>query len=398
MNPSEIDSKPLPESDPKSGDHGASGVDPRVSVVIPSYNSARYLGEAIGSVLEQTYARFEIIVIDDGSTDNTREVAEGFGDARIRYFHQENQGLAASRNAGAAKSRAEYLVYLDADDWLLPKKLAAQLAFMDSHPEFGLVGGAMIRTDHEGRWISRSPIDSGEIDARALFTSNPFAVHALMIRRSCVEEAGGFDTDLGPAADWDLYCRMMLAGNRMYRDREPVCLYRATPSGMTADPSRQTDDELRVVERTFGDGRLAEALRPMKDTALGKVYLTGALRAFTQIQGEMGKEYLTRALALLPSLGRDDCQALIEYLGYRAVEASAPERYLAEVYANLPDEADAVRGRFGEVKFLASKDRVARAWLRKDWVQFLGSAAALLARHPIQTPLYYASRGRSNSA
>src|ERR687898_3616338 len=105
---------------------------PLVSVVIPCYNQARFLGEAIESVLAQSYPHFEVIVVDDGSTDNTSEVAASY--AGVRYIRQENQGLAGARNAGIRRSRGSYLVFLDADDRLLADALEAGLASLEEHP------------------------------------------------------------------------------------------------------------------------------------------------------------------------------------------------------------------------------------------------------------------------
>src|SRR5829696_6977365 len=115
------------------------GATPLVSVVIPCYNQAHFLEEAIESVLAQSYKDFEIIVIDDGSTDDTGEVAGRY--PRVRLFRQDNQGLAAARNAGLWRSKGEYLVFLDADDRLLPWALEVGLKHLRAHPECAFVSG-----------------------------------------------------------------------------------------------------------------------------------------------------------------------------------------------------------------------------------------------------------------
>src|SRR2546426_10444106 len=111
---------------------------PLVSVVIPVYNGERYLADAIQSVREQTYQNFELIVVDDGSTDGSAEVVKRFGEA-IRYVHQANGGVCKARNTGIAVARGAYLAFLDQDDLWLPEKLAVQVAYLDSHPEVGAV-------------------------------------------------------------------------------------------------------------------------------------------------------------------------------------------------------------------------------------------------------------------
>src|SRR6267154_1483950 len=110
----------------------------RVSVVIPVYNGERYLADAIQSVLDQTYQKFEVIVVDDGSTDGSARVAKRFGGA-IRYVHQSNGGVSKARNTGITLAQGTYLAFLDQDDLWLPDKLAVQVAYLDSHPEVGVV-------------------------------------------------------------------------------------------------------------------------------------------------------------------------------------------------------------------------------------------------------------------
>ena len=110
-----------------------------ISVIIPAYNHAKYLSEAIQSVLNQTYQNFEILIVDDGSTDNTRQVVQNYTDQRIKYIYQENRGLAASRNAGLRVTQGEYVAFLDADDIFLPHKLEVQLDWFEAHPSCGMV-------------------------------------------------------------------------------------------------------------------------------------------------------------------------------------------------------------------------------------------------------------------
>ena len=112
---------------------------PVVSAIIPTYNFGRFLGEAIQSVLDQTFTDFELIVVDDGSTDDTREVVGSFNDSRIRYIYQENRGLPAARNTGIKASRGEYIAFLDSDDIWLTQNLELKVKSLDSHPDAGLV-------------------------------------------------------------------------------------------------------------------------------------------------------------------------------------------------------------------------------------------------------------------
>lgn len=110
-----------------------------ISVIIPTYNYGKYIEEAIQSVLQQDYAPLEILIVDDGSTDNTREIVKPYLTDNVRYFYQENKGHAAARNFGIRQARGEYIAQLDADDLYLPHKLSRQMAYMKAHPECEIV-------------------------------------------------------------------------------------------------------------------------------------------------------------------------------------------------------------------------------------------------------------------
>ncbi len=128
---------------------------PIVSVIIPAYNQASYLGAAIRSVLEQSHQDFELIVVDDGSTDETASVCGQFDDARIRYLYQDNAGLSAARNTGLHCCQGAYITFLDADDLFLPGKLRLLLDTMEADPSLGLVAGQAIPIDEDGRQIGK---------------------------------------------------------------------------------------------------------------------------------------------------------------------------------------------------------------------------------------------------
>ncbi len=137
-----------------------------VSVVIPCYNQAHFLGEAIESVLAQSYPHLEIVVVDDGSPDNTEEVAARY--PGVRYVRQENQGLAAARNTGLRHSRGDYLVFLDADDRLLPEAVEAGLEHLHAHPECAFAFGKWRLIAVDGSPLPKLPLPPIEVDRRRL--------------------------------------------------------------------------------------------------------------------------------------------------------------------------------------------------------------------------------------
>ena len=181
---------------------------PLVSVVIPCYNQAHFLGEAIESVLAQTYPHFEVVVVDDGSTDNTAAVVTGY--PGVRYFRQENQGLSAARNTGLRHSVGDRLVFLDADDRLMPCALEIGLTSLRGHPECAFVYGHSQFTTVDGSLFHWQPRPRVEGDYYlALLRGCPiFATGSVMYRREVFESVTGFNPSLSPAADYELYYRI----------------------------------------------------------------------------------------------------------------------------------------------------------------------------------------------
>jgi glycosyltransferase involved in cell wall biosynthesis len=190
----------------REGDYEAGAA--LVSVIIPCHNQAHFLSEAIESVLSQTYPHFEIVVVDDGSTDNTQEVASSY--PGVRCVRQENQGLAAARNTGIRRSRGEYLVFLDADDRLLPDALEAGLSALKDHPECAFVAGRYryIAFDGSPLLTPQPPRPQGD-HYLALLGRDYIAVPAVvMYRRPVFEYVTRFDPSVSPADDYDLYLRI----------------------------------------------------------------------------------------------------------------------------------------------------------------------------------------------
>lgn len=180
----------------------------QIAVVIPCYNQARFLGEAIESVINQTHTHVEIVVVDDGSTDHTPAVAARYPD--VTYIRQENRGLASARNTGIRESLAHYLAFLDADDRLLPHALEIGLRHISAHPECAFVSGNYAFIDEDG-----SPLATGKTRQvsddyfGALLQENIFGMHATVLyRRAALLSVGGFNSALPACEDYDLYLRL----------------------------------------------------------------------------------------------------------------------------------------------------------------------------------------------
>jgi glycosyltransferase involved in cell wall biosynthesis len=191
---------------------------PLVSVIIPTYNSEKFIVQSIHSVLAQTHQRYEIIVVDDGSTDETKDVLHEFG-GRIQYVYQQNRGPSAARNTGIKIAQGEYLCFLDADDVWTPHKLEVQLAFMEQHHDIGLVFSDESGINEDGilnkslvaksmfhaELVSQVPIREA---VRKLLIENFIPTSTVMARKNCVARVGLFDESLRVAEDRDMWSRI----------------------------------------------------------------------------------------------------------------------------------------------------------------------------------------------
>lgn len=205
-------------------------VTPRVSVIIPCYNREQYLAVAVQSVLDQTWPNIEVLVVDDGSTDGSRDVLASFGD-KIRILTHPggvNRGQSASINLGIQSSDGTYIAILDSDDWWAPEKLRKQVEYLESHPDVGLVygNGYQVNADGSPRWrIYTSSHEEHSDPARVLADCYFLVPNNALVRRSVFEKTGGFDESLRAAQDHDMAIRIAEVTNLGYI-AEDVFFYR----------------------------------------------------------------------------------------------------------------------------------------------------------------------------
>jgi glycosyltransferase involved in cell wall biosynthesis len=191
---------------------------PLVSVIVPCYNGAAFLEEALKSAMSQSYPHVEVIVVDDGSTDNSPEIAQRFP---VRYIRQENRGLAGARNTGIRESKGSYLVFLDADDRLRPEAIATGLRVLEPRPECAIAVGDHVFMSADSSYRANSRKDClAAFHYEALLKSNFIEmISTVLFRRSVIDEVGGFNTSLRVAEDYELYLRIA----RAY----PICCHPA---------------------------------------------------------------------------------------------------------------------------------------------------------------------------
>ncbi len=284
---------------------------PRVSVIIPAYNQAQYLGEAIQSVLHQRYSDYEIIVVDDGSTDNTREVAARFA-RQIRYIWQENKGLAGARNTGIRAARGELIGLLDSDDQWLPAFLAEMTTLADQRPEAAVYYCGAQCMDENGRLLPQSvglaatPLDGPDALYQTLLRANFIIPSTTVLRRSAVTSAGLFDQKLRSCEDWDLWLRILPA--RQFASLPALLArYRVHGSSLSADPAGMQQAKSAVVQKHFGpDDRQPDEWSADKRRAYAGLYRYYAL-IFIQRQNDWpaATRYLRRALQIDATLSAD---------------------------------------------------------------------------------------------
>jgi glycosyltransferase involved in cell wall biosynthesis len=296
---------------------------PQVSIVIPTYNHARYVGDAIESALTQTFNDFEVIVVDDGSTDATPAVLERYGE-RIVAVRQENAGLSAARNHGFALARGEQILFLDADDLIPPCKLAVQTTYLKEHPELGLTYSAWQHIDADGRHVVREvhPRREGAV-LRALLLREFFpAVGSVLVRRRCIEEVGPFDPALRAAEDVDLWMRIARAGYRFGYQDDVLFSYRDTPGSMSRNLANQLHYELRRLDKFFAQRELQAGIAALRGTAEAAVYFEYAARWMAADEIGSAQHCFAAALAAGPDLVADE-EWLIGWLSGSVVGWSA---------------------------------------------------------------------------
>lgn len=184
---------------------------PIVSVIIATYNRAKSLGTAIESVLKQSYCNIEIIVVDDGSTDETKKIVQPYiKNYAIRYIYQKNKGCVEARNNGIKIAKGKYIAILDDDDfWCDDKKIEKQVNFFEKNTDYVLVGGGAIKIDQDGKEIVRYLLPEKDIDIRKiLLVSDSFAHVTTLFKKDAWEKLGGYDENFDGLEDWELWLRM----------------------------------------------------------------------------------------------------------------------------------------------------------------------------------------------
>lgn len=255
---------------------------PLVSAVITAYNNDRTIRESVESVALQSFRDFEIILVDDGSTDGTEEIGKSYV-PRVRYLRQPNGGSAAARNAGVRAAQGKYIAFLDGDDIAVPNRLEVQVAAMESRPNVGLAYGNIYLMDACGGKVrlrrGTGRYRSGRV-TRHLAIKNFVPFSTIMLRRDLLVEIGLFDESIRSSEDWDMLVRLSQRCECLYID-QPLVKYRIAPGSKTSNVEEKELAYKRVQAKIFAEndfGADSPHLRRLSNAALEFGLLSIALR------------------------------------------------------------------------------------------------------------------------
>ena len=273
-----------------------------VSVIIPTYNRADLVGRAIQSVLDQTYQNYEIIVVDDDSQDNTREVVERFTDKRVRYIHLEkNMGAGAARNKGIKASRGKYIGFQDSDDEWLPEKLRKQINILDSSAStVGYVYSDMWQVDLNGGeqyWPSPTIVQGKIINEQSLdYQVRRLGIQTTLIRRECFEKVGVFDENFPRLIDLEFFLRLSKLFDS-YHIKEPLVQFQPQTDGISSNIRAGSIGRILLLEKYYDDVRKNRKF-------VANQYLLISKSFYSCGNVAEGGRYLLKAIAACPLYGR----------------------------------------------------------------------------------------------
>jgi glycosyltransferase involved in cell wall biosynthesis len=290
---------------------------PLVSVVVANYNYGRFLPQAIESVLSQTYPEIELLVVDDGSTDDSLDVVRAYGSC-VRLLAQTNRGVAAARNHGIRQSRGDLVAFLDADDMWTKEKIAKQVPRFE-RSSVGMAACGLGLIDTSGRSLGVMPVDSRSPGLEDLALLRPPGVPGAgssgIVRRSVLNEVGGFDEALSTSADWDL-CRRIACRWEIEVVAEPLVLYRQHGSAMHRRVDVQERDMLRAFDSMFRDPA-AGSVHRLRARCYGNLHWMLAGSYFHAGRPARGLKHLVRALAAWPPTASRLLEAPLRRLAQR---------------------------------------------------------------------------------
>lgn len=315
---------------------------PKVSVIIPSYNGASFIGEAIRSVLNQTYQNFELIIVDDASQDHTLEVIKKFDDPRIKCLVQEfNQGVDAARRRAIRSATGDIFALLDQDDLFHEDKLQAHVALLEKSPDIGFTYNSRFHLNHSAKTIREIWRPPQRITLADLILGFPISPSDMVIRRQWSEHLDlTQETPLIHGGEYVITGRLFMSGCR-FASIDRALTYRSFHAGRTFSKiGARCEAELQAQERIFSDPRCPAEVLALREIAFMNTYRIWAYYALAQEDTEIGQTYIRRAVALQPSLITGNPAELVNFLMQESIadESRNHEVLLATIFEQLPPE------------------------------------------------------------
>ncbi|WP_315786852.1 glycosyltransferase family 2 protein [Fischerella sp. JS2] len=288
---------------------------PKVSVIIPAYNAMTYLPETLESVLRQTFTDFEVLIVNDGSSDPILEWACGIVDPRVKLISQENQGVSTARNTGITHAQGEYIAFVDADDLWESTKLAKQIRCLEENPAIGLVHTWIVLIDEQGKSSGRVISSNAKGNVwKQVVEHNLIQTSTVLVRRCCLETVGVFDQNLRSAEDWELWVRIA-SRYLLAVVKEPLVFYRLHSCNTTKNWRLIEQGLSPVIEKVFqsippeaqylkhrcyGRGNLHLAWKALqsddKDCKWARHFRTLAVKYYPQLR--YSRQYIRLSLAI----------------------------------------------------------------------------------------------------
>lgn len=318
----------------------------QISVIIPAYNQEHFISQAIYSVLSQTFADFELIVVDDGSTDRTSDILARVEDPRMCVLRQANAGLSAARNAGIRSTSAPLVTFLDADDMFLPHKLAILNTYLREHEQIGLVAGGIYVVDEQGAILSERVQRPASLKLPELVFGNTLPVSGILLRRDWLSRVGDFDETLRACEDWDMWLRLAAAGCDFAWVERAVVAYRIHGGQMTQDAERMRTAMLNVLSKFFSRVDIPSDLLAYRGKAWAAALVKSAARAYRAGLFQIGGKDLLDAIHLDRDLCKPNYSPLVALLRGWADDPQTPdaEEFLKQIYSHLPAGLEGLRG------------------------------------------------------
>jgi len=313
---------------------------PLVSIIIPVFNSEKHIAETIASALAQTWPNKEIIIVDDGSKDNSVDIARGFNNAVIRIFEQENKGASAARNKGLLEAKGEYVQFLDADDLLSPNKITDQLGILDGRPDYLSISRTVYFEDGSGY------SDQSAHDEEIEYYDDPVAflidmyyktaatknqrglvtVHSWLSPKKLIEKAGWWNEELTVDDDGEFFCRVILASKGIIYVPDAINYYRKvqTSTNLSARKNSAAMHSMLLASELKCRHLKEKSDDPIVDTALAKLFMENAVTFYPQFK-DLYRVAIKRVKELggidyVPAVGGKNIERIKKLFGWRSAK------------------------------------------------------------------------------